>query len=618
MAFDSKQVPSSYRVALRGMLWLVGWIVMMFAAANLLGTSYRLTIGANAAIAVLLALSVVIVTGFAGQFSLASAAFYGIGAYGSGILTTSYGWPPLAAAVVAALTAGSVALMVGRPILRLSGHFLAMGTLALNEIFILLIVGFPDFTGGNDGKGGIPSFSVWNYDFASLQQQLYLAWSVVGVALYLTLRLQYSRMGRALAFIRSDETGSAAVGIDPGHAKAMAFTISAVFASIAGSLYAHFLGLVSPEPFNVMASVQILVIAVLGGIASPWGAVVGGITYALLQEVIVVAVPRFFGEAAVGAGSQFVVGTLLVVLLIVRPQGLASFAQLVRGWFGRSDSRDGEHDLAPPTQISLSTTPAGTNVLKAVDLSRSFGGIHALANCNIDVAAAEILAVIGPNGAGKTTLVHVLSGALSPSSGEISILGSNVTRQPAHLRAGRFGLARSFQTPKIVTGLSVKSNAALGAHRLGAMGFFGAMVPTRAGFREESAIDEAALQALRAVGLGWAFERHADELSLGHRRLLEIGRVISQKPTVILLDEPAAGLTRVEKDELVKLLVLVRKAGYGILLVEHDMDVIMALADRIHVLVFGKTIFCGSPADARSDANVIAAYLGTKPKELAL
>ena len=192
-----------------------------------------------------------------------------------------------------------------------------------------------------------------------------------------------------------------------------------------------------------------------------------------------------------------------------------------------------------------------------------------------------------------------------------------MTRSESHVRAGKFALGRSFQTPKLVVELSVKANAALGAHRLGRVGVLGAMLPTPLSAREARSLEEAAINGLRSVGLEWAADRTAGELSLGHRRLLEIARVIAQKPVAVLLDEPAAGLTRVEKDELVVLLKAMREAGCGLLLVEHDMDLVMALADRIQVLEFGKTIFKGSPERARKDPRVISAYLGSNVEESA-
>ena len=191
----------SPKVPVRALLWVIGWGLVFLAAAAVLGTSYRLTIGATAGLSALLALSVVVVTGLAGQFSLASAAFYGVGAYGSAILTANYGWPSLSAAAASACAAGLLAMLIGRPILRLKGHFLAMATLAVNEIFVLLLIAAPSFTGGNDGKGGIPPLGLAGMELTSLEHQFLLAWCVVGLALYFTLRLASSRVGRAWAFI---------------------------------------------------------------------------------------------------------------------------------------------------------------------------------------------------------------------------------------------------------------------------------------------------------------------------------------------------------------------------------------------------------------------------------
>lgn len=333
----------------------------------------------------------------------------------SAILTSNYGWPSLSAAAASACAAGLLAMLIGRPILRLKGHFLAMATLAVNEIFVLLLIAAPSFTGGNDGKGGIPPLGLAGMELTSLEHQFLLAWCVVGLALYFTLRLASSRVGRAWAFIQSDETGASAVGIDTARLKTMALAISAVFASVAGSLYAHFFSFVSPSTFGVMASVQILMVAVLGGLMSPWGAIAGGICFALLQEAIVQFVPRLFGEAAVDAGSQLAVGVLLVVLLIVRPRGLASLFDRFRQK-GSPPPDDRTVHAAGKIDASLaSSVPKGTPVLRSVRLSRHFDGVKALSDCDVELSAGEILAVIGPNGAGKSTLVHVLSGALPPT-----------------------------------------------------------------------------------------------------------------------------------------------------------------------------------------------------------
>ena len=596
--------------------WIAAWTILVVAASYLLGGNYRLTIGANAALSVILALSVVVVTGYAGQFSLAAGCFYGIGGYGTAIMTVRYGFPPLVAAVAAAALSGLVAYAIGRPLLRLSGHFLAMGTLAVNEIFILLLLAFPAITGGNDGIGGVPPISISGWSLDRLNEQFIVAWMLAGLCIYLVARFGRSRMGRALTFIRSDEAGAASVGINVARVKAEAFALSAILASIAGSLYAHFLSFVSPEPFGVQASIQVLVIAVLGGLATPWGALIGGVGYALIHEVITKFGPVVFGEAGVGPGNQLFVGLVLVLFLIVRPRGLASFiAPLV----AQRPIAAAPHGL-PRAQTASQTdrpVPVGNVLLQGVGLTKRFGGIVSLSDFSINVRAGEVLGLIGPNGAGKSTLIHVLSGALPPTAGQIRLMGADVTMMPAFRRAAGFRLGRTFQTPKLITGATVFTNAAVGAHRLGRIGTLGSLFPIPAGTREESDLSAIALEGLRWVGLERLIDQDAGTLSLGHRRLLEIGRVLAQRPQIVLLDEPAAGLTRVEKDELFTLLDRMRHQGMGLLLVEHDMELVMRLADRVQVLEFGKTIFEGLPAAAREDERVVAAYLGTSDRRSA-
>ena len=295
------------------------WILFMVALSSLLGSFYlglASTVGINA----LLALGLILVTGFAGQFSLAQGAFFGIGAYGSGLLTMQLGWPVGLALVVSAAVATAVGYALGRPIFRLRGHFLAMATLALTEIFFLTVNNL-SVTGASSGFGVEP-FSLFGFAFTSLPSQFLLVWLTVGAVLWASLRIRRSREGRALRALRGHEAAAASCGVGVSASKTRVLAGSAFVGSIAGSIYAHTILFVNPPPFGVLTSVDVLAIAVIGGLVYPWGAVVGAIALQLVREVISAWLPSVFGAGAVGAGETLVFGAVFVLVLVLRPDGI--------------------------------------------------------------------------------------------------------------------------------------------------------------------------------------------------------------------------------------------------------------------------------------------------------
>ncbi len=601
------------RTALAPLIWVIA-LALFPAVSGQYYTGLAATIGFSA----LLAIGLVLVTGYAGQFSLASAAFYGIGAYGSALLTVKANLPALVALVSSAVVATALAYAIGRPIFRLRGHFLAMGTLALTEIFFLLFNNL-DVTGGSSGFGGIQPLSLLGLSFDTLQRQFWLVWVVVGAALWGALRIGRSREGRALRALRGHEAAAAACGVNVAWSKTRVFAGSAFLGSLAGSLYAHQLLYVNPPPFGVMTSIDILAIVVLGGLAGPWGAVLGAVVLEVIRQIIDKALPQLFGAGSVGAGESLALGLVLVLILVLRPDGLTGALSGLMDWL-RSRRAQPARAAAEPTVPQTQSVPARTEtslraepseevILSSSGLTKIFGGVHALEDVDLSLYRQEILAVIGPNGAGKSTLMNLLSGNLIPTRGQVFLRGEDVTSRPAFQVAG-LGLARTFQTPSLFHGMNARSNVLVGAHLRGHVGLLRAAIPTPAARKEEAQLGAEIDAVLDQLGLQHLAGREATQLSLGQQKLLEVARAVAQQPAVLLLDEPGAGLNRVEKLALAETLHELRGTGMSLLLIEHDMEFVMSLADRVHVLDFGKTLRVGSPTEIQNDAAVLDAYLG--------
>lgn len=607
----------------RRVLGVAAWVAVLALTPFVVDT-YYVGLAATVGVSALLAMGLILVIGYAGQFSLAQAAFFGVGAYGSGLLTVRLDWSPGVALLAAAALATGLAYALGKPIFRLRGHFLAMGTLALTQIFFLLVNNL-GFTGGSSGFGGIPPFSVLGWEFGDLDMQFWLAWAAVGAALWALLRIRHSREGRALRALRAHEAAAASCGVDVSWSKTRAFAGSAFLGSIAGSLYAHQIRYLNPAPFDVLRSIESLEVAVIGGLASPWGAVAGAVGLEAIGQGIADVLPAVFGAASVGAGETLVLGALLVLVLVVWPAGiiggLTALVALLRRRLraGRTEPAPDpvvREPVAPVAPLAPGP-PVGTDVaLEATALAKSYGGVHALVDVDLVLHTGEVLAVIGPNGAGKSTLLNLLSGNTPPTRGTVQLDGVDVTGAPAHVVA-RGGLARTFQTPSLFGDMSTHETVLVGAYLRGRVGLVRGSLPTPAAVREERLLEASAERTLDRLGLRHLGARPATELSLGQQKMVEIARALAREPAILLLDEPGAGLNRAEKTELAATLRALRDTGMAVLVIEHDMEFVMGLADRVHVLNFGATLRVGTPAEVQQDPAVVAAYLGAAPEDAA-
>ncbi len=611
---------------------IVAWIAVVFVFA-FSTNGYYSSLGASVGLYAMLGLGMVLVTGYAGQFSLAVGAFYGIGAYATTLLTVNFGWLGLLGLAAGALLAGIVGWVLARPLFRLRGHFLAMATLALTEIFYLS-VNNAQFTGGSTGLGGIRPLDIFGLTLKTGASHVLLNWLTVGAILWGMLMLRNGREGRALLAIRGNEAAAAASGINIASSKARVFTASAVISALAGSFYAHQMLYVNPPPFGLAVAIQVLMIAVLGGMRSPWGAVVGAVVLELLNQAIEAVLPGLLGSGAVGAGQQLLVGLLLVLILVLRPDGLVGvMTELVR-WIAKRRRGESEQAAEPSAddhmqklaaattdmvelrrlQDALGRAVRGERVLHAERLVKRFGGVTAVDDVSLDLNAGEVLAVIGPNGAGKSTLVNLLSGNLPPTSGAVSIGGTDVTKLRAH-EVAKHGLARTFQTPALFEEMDVAATVMVGSHLRGSVGMLRSSLPTLGSVKEERELAHSAEKELARLGLDHLAGRDAKSLSLGQQKMVEIARALVAQPAVLLLDEPCAGLNKAEKAALMQLIRQLGRENLAVLVIEHDMEFVMSVADRVQVLSFGATLRIGTPEEVQNDQAVIDAYLGVTHEE---
>lgn len=615
--------PLTWKHGVGVVLWIA--VVVIFAFSQ---SAYYVSLGASVGLLAMLGLGMVLVTGYAGQFSLAVGAFYGIGAYATTLLTVKFGWYGLLALAAGAAIAGVVGWLLARPLFRLRGHFLAMATLALTEIFYLS-VNNATFTGGSTGLGGIKPLDIFGFSLRTGASHMILNWLVVGVVLWGMLMLRNGREGRALLAIRGNEAAAAASGVNIASSKARVFTASAVISAIAGSFYAHQMMYVNPPPFGLAIAIQVLMIAVLGGMRSPWGAIVGAIVLELLNQGIETVLPGLLGSGAVGAGQQVLVGLLLVLILVLRPDGVVGImGDLVRMIANRRMKSKSEPEAGVAVdqldkissvttdmvelrrlQDALGRAVKGEQVLEASGLVKRFGGVTAVNDVSLELHAGEVLAVIGPNGAGKSTLVNLLSGNLPPTSGTVKIEGEDTTKLRAH-EVARHGLARTFQTPALFEEMDVASTVMVGAHLRGTVGMLRSSLPTFGSIKEERELARSADHELRRLGLDHLAGNDAKALSLGQQKMVEIARALVAQPAVLLLDEPCAGLNKAEKAALMQLIRELGRENLAVLVIEHDMEFVMSVADRVHVLNFGATLRVGTPDEVQNDQAVIDAYLG--------
>jgi ABC-type branched-subunit amino acid transport system ATPase component/ABC-type branched-subunit amino acid transport system permease subunit len=554
----------------------------------------------NIGLSALVAMGLVLLTGVGGLTSFGQAAFCGFGAYTTAYLTTAYGLSPWLTLPLSLLVSGIAAVLLGLVTVRLSGHYLPLGTIAWG-IALFYLFSKLEFLGRNDGISGIPPLSIGSLKMIDPGTIYFAIWIAVLICALLTVNLLDSRTGRAIRALRRGHIAAEAFGIQTPRAKLLVFIYAAVLAGLSGWFYAHFERATNPTPFGAQAGIEYLFIAVVGGAGYVWGGVLGAAIVVILKEILQSYLPLLFhGE---GQLETIVFGILLVLLLQLAPTGVWPFL-MARLPFKPGRKRP-DTSLALPARISAVATPA---VLLQINHARKqFGGVIAVNDVSFEVQAREIVALIGPNGAGKSTTFNLITGVLSATSGSISVLGNKLDNAPPQ-EVVKLGVARTFQHVKLVPDMTVLENVAIGAHLRGKSGALSSMF--RLDRSDEARLLAEAARQIERVGLGDQIDALAGSLSLGQQRIVEIARALCVDPILLLLDEPAAGLRHMEKQQLASLLRQLRDGGMSVLLVEHDMGFVMDLADRIVVLDFGTKIAEGTPASIKTNPDVIKAYLG--------
>jgi branched-chain amino acid transport system permease protein len=568
----------------------------------------------------LVAVGLVMLTGVGGMTSFGQAAFVGLGAYATAWFCTA----PAAAELVGlapgsdllpwiglvaglSLSAG-VAWFLGMVTLRLAGHYLPLGTIAWG-LSLYFLFGNLEFLGGHTGMAGLPALSVGGVTLRSVHELGLLTWTVLLLALWALHNLLDSREGRAIRSLKSGRVMAESMGVDTAHYRIKVFVLAALLASLSGWMYAHLQRFVNPTPFNLNIGIEYLFMAVVGGAGHLWGAVLGAALITLMKQYLQDILPSLLGTS--GNFEVVVFGLLMLLVLQRFSDGLwPSLAVRVNRHLKPHTTRGSQ----AVRELGERTLPAkGSVVLAAVAVSKRFGGLLANNNINLDVRAGEVHALIGPNGAGKSTFFNLVSGVDDPSSGVVSLLGRDMTGQPSRAFAA-VGLGRTFQHVRLLGTRSVLDNVALGAHQRGRSGWLASML--RLDSAEEAALMREARQQIERCGLGAHLHEAAGSLALGQQRIVEIARALAGQPSVLLLDEPAAGLRHLEKQALGRLLRQLREQGLAILVVEHDMEFVMNIADRITVLEFGQVIAHGTAAEVQVNPQVLAAYLGGADGEL--
>ncbi len=551
----------------------------------------------------IVAIGLVLLTGVGGMTSFGQAAFVGLGAYATSYLGTVLGMSPWLGLLAGVGISMAVALLLGALTMRLSGHYLPLGTIAWGLSFFYLF-GNMEFLGKFDGISGIAPIEVLGRPLRAGHEIFYLIWLVVVLAVLATQNLLNSRPGRAIRALKGGVVMAEAMGARTAWLKLVCFVFAAVLASLSGWLYAHMQRSVNPTPFGLNAGIEYLFMAVIGGAGHVWGAIFGAAFLTVLKDQLQSQLPRLLGAA--GNFETIVLGVLLVLLLQHARNGLWPYlAELApRRW------RRGAL-VQPPARASplpVRERPAAGESLLVVDGARKeFGGLVAVNDMRFEVRAGEIVGLIGPNGAGKSTMFNLITGVLEVTRGAVRYRGQALEGLASRDIVSR-GIARTFQHVKLLGGMTVLENVALGTHLRGQAGVLRSMLRLNRG--EEGRLLFEARRQLERVGLAHLMHEPAGSLALGQQRILEIARALCCDPTLLLLDEPAAGLRYKEKEALAQLLVRLRSEGMSILIVEHDMDFVMNLCNRLVVMEFGTLIAEGVPSVVQQNPAVLEAYLG--------
>ena len=570
-------------------------LVIAGGALPLLGDSYIGVIGTRACIYWVLVSGLNLVVGFAGQIAIGWVALLTLGAYVTAVLTAGTAVPelsPYLALAIAGVFGGVFGVIVGLPALRLRTFYFAMTTLGFATIVTQVALAWRTVTGGGVGVPG----PVFPWPFDSPWGFYYFCLGLAIVCTWMTMNVAASRFGRSLVAIRDAEVAAESVGISKPALLVTVFLFSGAVAGIAGGLFASLQSYITPDAFTFDLSVLFFIAILIGGRGSILGP--------LLGTIILTALPEF--AAPLVAWSTFLYAVLLLVIVLAMPGGIAELLD-----FKNRRPLEQHREIRPRPELlsQVMGESAQPGLLTLKGLSLSFGGVRAIDGVDLEIKTGEVHGLIGPNGSGKTTTLNVISGYYAPQEGQMHLDGKVLPPRSPHRRA-RLHIARTFQTPRLVGEASVLENVMIGGTTQGRGRFAESLLALPRHRRDEAHLREAATAALAVVGLEQLAGVRSDRLQHSELRFVEIARALMLRPSFLLLDEPAAGLSVDEIKRLGALIVTISRRGTGVLLVEHHADLIFDICDRVTVLNLGKVLASGTPAEIRTHREVINAYLG--------
>jgi branched-chain amino acid transport system permease protein len=582
----------------------------LFVYALLFASPYDLRVLTLCGIYALLVLGFQFVFGHAGAVSLAQATFFGIGGYITGILATRFGLPFLITFPLSIAGPALLAVIIAVPVLKLEDHYFSLATLGIGLVVLLLAVQWSDVTGGTNGFAGIPAIELPGFAIADRRSVLWFVWGIVAVCCLLAYQVTRGLHGQAYHLMRENREAASSLGLNIAELRFGAFVLSAAYGGAAGALMAHVIHVVSPENLDLALMVTILTMTVIGGRTHIAGAILGALLIVYLREWFRVLENYY----------MIAYGTAALATLIVAPYGLVGAIERLRLYlFGPG------HAVAPINTagaLYASTREpavAAHDPLLAVDnVALAFGGVQALDGVSLTCQQGQIVGLIGPNGSGKTTLLNVISGLYSCDQGRVTFLAHDITREPAYAIA-RLGVARTFQHIHLADDLSVLDNIAVARAGIDGGGLMRAIITFGRDHRLEAA-RRTAFSAADRLGIADVAMQACGRLPYGTRRRVEVARALATGPRVLLLDEPAAGLNEQEQKDLADRIRTFSADGITVLVVEHNLVFLAALAERLICLDRGKVIASGLPEAVRRAPAVIEAYLGLDPDvpELAL
>ncbi len=580
----------------------------LFAVYGLLyATPYDLRTLSVCGVYALLVLGFQFIFGHAGAVSLAQATFFGLGAYVTGVLGASYGYGFPVTFPLSCVAPVLLAVVIGVPVLKLEEHYFALATMGIGLVVVLVAVQWQEVTGGTNGLPGVPPVQIAGFEIVRRRPMFVFIWAFVAVGAVIAFQVTRGLYGRAFHLMRESHVAADCLGLNVADLRFTAFVLSAGYGGAAGALMAHLIRVVSPENLELPVMITCLTMIVVGGRTRISGAILGAVLIVYLREWFRILENYYL----------MAYGAVTLAVLILAPYGLVGAAERIREKLFPSPA-------APPPaprRLLLAKTAGASGegpLLVADDLAKTFGGIRAVDGVSFSLARGEVVGLIGPNGSGKTTLLNIISGIYLPERGSLAFAGRNVTGLPPYL-VSRLGIARTFQHINLADDLTALDNIAIARftkeraslwRSLRALGPDGALRQAR----------EVAMSAADMMGVGHVAMKACGSLPYGTRRRVEVARALAASPSLLLLDEPAAGLNEEEQRDLARRIRAIADEGVTVMVIEHNLVFLKSLVERMICLDRGKIIAAGAPEEVQNDASVIEAYLGQqeameKPEE---